>query len=309
MKVLKPVQENLFSSLLSWLCDGYWPLDEEHADQPITIRSPQRTYTLQRLLAVGDVADIHLASAGKDAMTSGESCYLLKVSRVPEGLPLLDNERKTLAGLLQAAGDTTYGKYFPHLVESFTAIDKIQKRVNIFAHEPGFYTLEQVHEQHAALDGVHLAWIFKRLLTVLGFSNRQDTVHGAILPCQVMLHAAGHGLRLVGWGHSVAIGRRIKTIPTRYKDWYPPEVLIKQPAVAGTDLFLAARCMIYLAGGDPVRNRMPDAVPVPMQRFFQSCLLEGTRMRPHDAWVLLEEFDELLHQLYGPPKFHELTMT
>ena len=32
-------------------------------------------------------------------------------------------------------------------------------------------------------------------------------------------------------------------------------------------------------------------------------------MRPDDAWELLDEFDELLRQLYGPPKFHELTMT
>ena len=76
-----------------------------------------------------------------------------------------------------------------------------------------------------------------------------------------------------------------------------------------TDLFLAARCLIYLAGGDPVRDRMPDTVPVPMQRFLQSCLLEGTRMRPDDAWALMEDFDELLHALYGPPKFHELTLT
>jgi hypothetical protein len=75
-----------------------------------------------------------------------------------------------------------------------------------------------------------------------------------------------------------------------------------------TDLFLASRCLVYLAGGDPLANRLPDAVPVPMQRFIQSCLLESPRMRPDDAWTLLDEFDDLLRQLYGAPKFHELIM-
>jgi hypothetical protein len=32
-------------------------------------------------------------------------------------------------------------------------------------------------------------------------------------------------------------------------------------------------------------------------------------MRPHDAWALLEDFEEQLRVLYGPPKFHELTLT
>jgi hypothetical protein len=46
-----------------------------------------------------------------------------------------------------------------------------------------------------------------------------------------------------------------------------------------------------------------------MQRFLKTCLLESASMRPDDAWALVEDFDELLHTLYGPPKFHELTLT
>ena len=42
--------------------------------------------------------------------------------------------------------------------------------------------------------------------------------------------------------------------------------------------------------------------------FVRSCLLEGPRMRPDDAWALLDEFDELLRDLYGPPKYHALVM-
>jgi hypothetical protein len=304
MEVFKPGIESWFRWLLSWLGDGYWP--EQRADSPRSLRGPGRTYTLEGLLAVGDVADIYCGTAVGTSGTETEGQYILKVSRVRGGHALLDIERKTLASLLAAAGETTYRKYLPSLVYSFPAPGKFPRRVNVFLSDPGFYTLEEVHAQHPALDGRHLAWIFKRLLTVLGFSHRQHTIHGAVLPCHVMVNAASHGLRLVGWGQSVPKGRPIRTIPTRYRDWFPPEALGKQPAGQATDLFLAARCIVYLAGGDPVTNWMPEAVLQPLQRFLTTCLLESTCMRPDDAWALLEDFDELLRRQYGPPKFHEL---
>jgi hypothetical protein len=270
----------------------------------VAIRGPKRTYLLHDRLAAGDVANIHLAETETE---TEETPFLLKVSRVSEGASVLDNEGRLLNRLLTVVGDTTYRKYLPPLVESFTEQER-QRRVNVFRHDPGFYTLEQVHARHPALEGRHLAWIFKRLLTVLGFCHRQRIVHGAVLPPHVLLHAADHGLRLVGWGQAVSQGRRLTLISTRFREWYPSEVFRKQPAAAGTDLFLAARCLIYLAGGDVAADRMPDAVPTPMQRLLRSCLLEGHGMRPNDAWNLMDEFDGLLRRLYGPPKFVELKM-
>jgi hypothetical protein len=286
-------------SLVHWLSDGYWPTADQYIDG----------YDLQRLLAVGDIADIHLAATADGSRAGAEMLYVLKVARRPEGDAHLNIERRNLTNLLSAAGTTTYRNYLPALVDSFPTTGRFARRINTFRYVPGFHTLEQVHEQHPALDGRHLAWIFKRLLTVLGFSHRQKIIHGAVLPCHAMIHAAGHGLQLVGWGQSVAAGQRIRTVPGCYRDWYPAEVRKQRPASPATDLFLAARCLVYLAGGDPLTNWMPDSVPPPMRRFLDTCLLESARMRPDDAWALLEDFDELLQGLYGPPKFHELTMT
>jgi hypothetical protein len=221
------------------------------------------------------------------------------------GKVLMDNERRTLLRLVAAVGDSTYRNYLPTL----RTVDGAAERVGVPSHEPWLYTLEQVHDRHPALDGRHLAWIFNRLLTVLGFCHRQGYVHGAILPCHVLIDPADHGLRLSGWGASVATGQRIDRLVEDYREWYPPEVAAKRPVSAATDLFLATRCMIYLAGGDPVRDRMPEAVPAPMQRFFQTCLLTGAAMRPDDAWKLMDEFQDLLRRLYGPPRFHHLSMT
>jgi hypothetical protein len=298
-----------FASLFSWLCDGYWPTADGHEALLVRSRDVGRRYTPLRLLASGDVADVHLATDADEPHDAKEVHYLLKMVRVPQGNARLDIERRSLTKLLAAAGHTTYRKYLPALVDSFATADRCPRRINVFRWEPGFTTLEQVHERHPALDGRHLAWIFKRLLTVLGFCHRQNTLHGAVLPCHAMIHAAGHGLQLVGWGQSVAVGQRIRTVPARYRDWYPAEVQHHLAARPATDLFLAARCLVYLAGGDPVTNRVPEAVPRPMRRFLNTCLLESARMRPNDAWALLEDFDELLQALYGPPRFHELTLT
>jgi serine/threonine protein kinase len=253
------------------------------------------------------VADVYLAGAGPVAVP--ETRYVVKVSRVPDGDMLLRQERAALTALLTAAGDATYRKYLPTLADSFPVRDGgFPRRVNVFLYEPGLFTLEQVHARHPALDGRHLGWVFKRLLTVLGFVHRQGLVHGAVLPAHVLLAPACHGLRLVGWGHSGEVGQPLATVPTRFRNWYPPEVLTKQPATAATDIYLAARCVLYLAGGDPVAAGPPDTVPAPIGRFLRSCLLDGPRMRPGDAWALLDEFDELLGQLYGPPRFHTLVM-
>jgi hypothetical protein len=279
------------------------------ADGPVAIHGPQRTYTLLGRLAAGDIADIHLGATDDRPAPAPQPRYTLKVSRGPAGNPLLDNERQILAHLLVEAGDSTYRHYLPALVESFIADDSPARRVNVFAFEPQWHTLEQVRGQHLALDGPHLAWVFNRLLTVLGFCHRSGILHAAVLPCHVLVHAADHGLQLIGWGQSVATGKPVRHLAARYRQWYPPEVHEGRRASAATDLFGVARCMVYLAGGDPACDRLPDTLPAPMRRFFAGCLLKGQKMRPGDAWALLDEFNELLQRLYGPPKFHPLTLT
>lgn len=300
---------NVLNSVWSWLSDGYWPTAKVRDDLCVRAGDGLRRYEPLRLLASGDVADAHLATTADDPGPVPQPRYLLKVARRADGNAHLDNERRRLTTLLAAAGDTTYRFYLPALADSFATAGRRSQRINVFRFEPSFYTLEQVHEQYPALDGRHLAWIFKRLLTVLGFAHRRNIVHGAVLPNHVLISAADHGLRIVGWGGSVAARRPLWTVSRRYRHWYPAEVQRRRPVGPATDLFLSARCIVYLTGGDPETNRMPDTVPPPMRRFVGSCLLESASMRPSDAWALIEEFDDLLRALYGPPTFHPLTLT
>lgn len=265
-----------------------------------TIKTKTRQYTLESRIAIGDVSDVHLASANTEQ-------YLLKMSRIAGADKLLAHEHFVLSELAEKSGDSTYKFYFPTPIETIKAQDGMRKQVNVFAYDPGGYTAEQIHAKHPALKGEHLAWIYKRILTGLGFAHTHKWIHNAVLPCHLIIYPGTHGVQLIDW-KLASTPAVLKSISAKYRDWYPPEVSKKQPTDPSTDIYMATKCLIYLAGGNPLTKEMPASVPVPMQAFFRSALLEAQRMRPQSAWDLLNEFTDMLKPLYGTPQFHTLSM-
>jgi hypothetical protein len=288
----------VFRRLVQWLEVA------KAAELPETLRSPSRQYVVLRRLAVGDLADVHLAEA------DGRH-YVLKIPRFRAGCRLIEREARHLKAMDKRCGDRRYREYLPRLVETFTVPGSDgDRQANVFAYHEGFYTLEQIRRRHPdGLDARHLAWIFKRMLAVVGFSAVCGLVHGALVPPHVLIHAENHGLQLLDWIHAVRVGQPLVFVPTAYRQWYPSEALAKKSVSPATDLFLAAKCLIYVAGGDPVAEQWPESVPMPMQRFLNTCLFPSPRMRPQDAWQLHEEFDALLVRLFGAPRYHRLVMS
>jgi hypothetical protein len=281
---------------------SFGTLADEARKPPTRIKSPKREYTLDKLLATGDISDVYLA-------TGDGKRYVLKASRITNGVAFLMHEKDVIADILKAADDLTYRKYYPTLSESFTVKDgAIRKQINVYVYEPGFYTLSQVHEQHPKLESRHLAWIYKRLLTAIGFAHQQGYVHGSILPTHVQIHAENHGLQLLGWPHSVKIGEKLTLASAAYLSWYPREARRKEPVTPATDICMATKLIIFMAGGNPVTHQIPSEVPEPMRRFWNSCLLESPRMRPDDAHVLHEDFAQVLRQIFGEPRYVPLIM-
>jgi serine/threonine protein kinase len=192
-------------------------------------------------------------------------------------------------------------------VESFS---NDSRQINAFKWREGLCSGEQVRDRHhRGLDGRHLGWMFNRMLEALGFVHRQGFVHGAVLPPHVLFHAESHGMLLIGWIHAEKANTALKIAPERFRDWYPPECRKKHPATPSVDIYLAAKTVIYLAGGDPVLNRFPDHVPPAIERFVKSCLLESPSMRCQDAWEVRHDFGQVLEGLYGPPAFHPLELS
>lgn len=263
------------------------------------IESSVRTYHLLGEQAGGDVCDVPLA------ISSG-SRYVLKITRHAGANDLLAKECDVLRAVLDGDGPVHYRRYLPELTESFCWESR---RVNAFAYRDGLYTGEEIRLSHPrGVDGRHLGWMLNRTLEVLGYVHEQGWLHGAVLPPHLLFDAADHGLVLIDWIHAQRIGEPLAIVPERFKPWYPPECHRREPATAATDIFLAARSMVYLAGGDPLARTPPPHIPQEMAEFLGRCLHVSPRARPQDAWRLRDGFAELLERLYGPPQFHVLAM-
>jgi serine/threonine protein kinase len=199
----------------------------------------------------------------------------------------MDTEAEALKALWRD-GDPKYRPYAPRLLESFVHEDpaRTRRRVNLVERLNGFVPLSRITR---AIDPRDAAWMWRRLLAGLGWAHRAGVVHGAIVEKHVLIHPGEHGLALVDWCYS---GPR----PVAVVDgaFYPPEVRRDREASPATDIYMATGVMTRLVG-----ERMPKA----MKRFADGCLFDAPRMRPQDAWALLGEFDELLHQLFGPRTF------
>jgi len=105
---------------------------------------------------------------------------------------------------------------------------------------------------------------------------------------------------LVDWCFSVTGGGAVPALVPGHEDWYPDEVLKKQPCGPGTDIAMASRCMTSLMGRRAPRELLD---------FARGCRQRFLQKRPDDAWRLLRELDEVLERLYGPRTFRPFTLT
>jgi serine/threonine protein kinase len=153
-----------------------------------------------------------------------------------------------------------------------------------------------------------MVWMWKRILSALGFAHRHGIVHGAVLPPHVLMRPRDHGAHLIDWMGASKEGRAT-VISAPFAEWYPPEVSEQKRLLPATDIYLAAKCAIYLLGGDPIAESFPETVPALMAAFIKTCLFRIPDRRPQDAWELHAEFDEtVVRPLFGAPKFIDFPM-
>lgn len=255
------------------------------------LTTKRATYRVGGPVATGDIAELRAVDG---------DAALLKLPCSPGDNDLLRAEAAALT-TLAADGDPKFRAYAPRLLESFTHEDagRARRTANVIARQRGFVSLAEVHAGYpGGLDPRDVAWMWRRLLTGLGWAHRTGLVHGAVLPEHVLVHPGEHGLVLVDWCYSVPAGATVPALVARHRAAYPPEVTAKQPATPATDIFMATGLMLRL-----IRNP-PDA----LRRFARGCRYDKPRMRPQDAWHLLGELDELLDDLYGPRRFRPFAM-
>lgn len=280
-----------------------------------TLTTRRAEHQLLRTHTTGDLCDCYRALTTVKGASPQRT--IVKITRDAADNDLIKAEAATLKHLRGPDGDPKRYPFIPELVDSFAYSEPHQaiRSVNVLAMLDGFYDLTQVNAAYPrGIDPRDMAWIWRRLLLVLGYAHSMGVIHGAVLPQHVMILPEQHGLVLADWCYSVRGSVSyppIKAIAETCRTWYPYEVLQKQPPSAATDIALAARCMVWLMGGNPVTGNVPDAVPRALRAFFKGCLATGQTARPDDAWQLLGEFDELLEQMgepFYPRRFHVFSM-
>lgn len=265
-----------------------------------TLASACRIYRLAASLTPGDLCDVHYA-------LSADRAFLLKTARRPGCDGLLAKERQVLGQLQRQAGRSSYGEYFPVPTELFRSGNQL---VSAFEWREGFFSAGEILRHYRrGVDGRHVAWMFNRVLEALGFVHQQGWIHGAVLPPHLLFHAASHGLQLIGWTHAERRDTPLRVVPRKFKAWYPPECRRRAAATPATDIYLAAKSMIWLAGGNPHSDSMSDHLPSALRRCLLECISDRPSRRPQHAWSLHQEFRQLLEDVYGPPQFCYLDMS
>ncbi|MFC1418810.1 molecular chaperone DnaJ [Streptacidiphilus cavernicola] len=269
-----------------------------------TVTTPHHRYTTADLHATGDLALLRRARAAPHRDPYTELDVLLKVPRSPADNDLIAREATALNRLARH-GDPRFHAYAPTLVETFRYTDPADpaphavRQVNAVQRLDGFRPLTDLAAARPeGVDARDAAWIWRRLLVALGYAHRAGVRHGAVLPEHVMIHPELHGVVLVDWCYSVTGAYApLPALVERHRDRYPPEVLAREPATEATDIHLASLCMAELMG---------NQAPLALRAFVVGSTLPDQRRRPHDAWKLLAELDDLLDRRYGPRTFRPL---
>lgn len=286
----------------------FWDLAEDKIKQGlygsgplVTIQTRKNTYTVSKQIATGDICNVYQCDF--DNLRG-----VFKVSRSPQDNDLVENEAQMLKKLIDADTDNQFFAYFPQVVESIAYRDEgssARRQANILRvvediQSPDeLYSLAEVRQHYNnGIDPRDMAWMWRRVLIALGFAHQQGVIHGAVLPPHILIQPQMHGVILVDWCYAIHTGQRIRAIAADYDAWYPREVFKKEDAVPSLDIYMAARCMVDVV----------DNMPARMSKYFEWCMMENARMRPQDAWKLLEEFDEMLEALWGPRRFRKFEM-
>jgi len=281
---------------------------------PVTISSRKGVYEIITRVCSGDLADIYKAQDTKNG-------YLvaLKVVRDPRNNDLLENEAKVIKAVRPPDDkDEQYNRYFPRLHDSFKMNDgATHRQVNVLSWLEYWWTFDQVHSAfHGELLMNHGVWMFNRILGALGYIHGANgIIHGAVVPSNLLAYSSGkatdpwnHGVKLIDWSYAVKIGEKISVIVPEYKDFYPPEVLAKQPAIPATDIYMAAKCIIYVLGGDPKTNQLPPHIPGYLANFLKGCVIGNMASRPGHAWDLHQELKQHMREHYGKRKYVPFNM-
>jgi len=277
--------------------------DVVQEENEYVIKTAKRQYCINSTLAQGDLAAIY---GGECAGSEDKDWKIaIKVIEDPADNDLMQNEIRILKLLHQEA--TTYSKHLPVLLDQFKTSEGqlgiVMRRIDGY----DLYTIREKYKK--GIPPHHIIWVFRRVLSVLGFAHSKGVIHGNIDPSHIMIRPRDHNVYLLDWSYSIfkpgITGQGFKALNEEYS---PTEVRQNKPPIPASDLYSLGKCMVFLLGGDTTRHTMPDEVDQRIQRFIKFFLRESAIQRPRDAWEMYRKLDELREEVFGPHRFREFEM-
>jgi hypothetical protein len=279
-------------------CGGEFGGAETTTAPPIELRAGDLDVVVRERFAFGLVANLYHCSI----RNRGQGVF--KVARTATANKHLAREHAVLTRLHAADVGGRFAPFLPRVVgtRSYAAPPDEPQRANVLAYHPGIhspaelYSLEEVRAAYPkGIDPRDMAWIWRRLLTVLGFVHDQQTIHTCVTPDHVLIEPREHKLVLVGWCGAVRVGETPVLVPPRFEDWRGGAASFERGASPAGDLRAAAKTMSYLLG-----EHSEPAVERHLERAAESTSA--------NAWRLLEDFDRMIEALWGPRQFRTFTM-
>lgn len=264
-----------------------------------------RRYVGHAAPLAGDLCDLYPVDAGDGPL-------LLKAARHARSNDLMAAEARALGQIARELAGDPLRAHFPTLEDAFLLQDSAgsRRQAHAIRLEAGTLSLADVlRARPDGLDPADAAWIFNRILAALGTAHSLGLVHGAVHPEHVLIRPSDHNGVLIDWCYSAPVGAPLAALcPPRAAD-EPPEVAARRPATPATDIYMAARCMSRLLGGDGGAASLPARVPAALRALLGACLIPAPHRRPDDAWQLFDDLGAMLRERYGPPVFRPFPLS
>lgn len=288
---------------------------------PERLQSDRYLYTVTEHLPAGEICDMYRATA---AVGTERHDVIVKIAGASHLNDFVHHEIDTIQYLRQRLGHIGAKpgvlRKSPEIFDTFTFQDR---EAVVLGYIEKYYTLEEIRGMYpSGIAPQHAAWIFNRTIEAIAAAHEAGVVHGAVLPCNMLIRSGDkddplrHTGTLVNWAYAVRQNED-KTWPRitamsdegEYRAFYPPEVEAREPATPATDIAMAAGCAIYLLGGDVARGEVPESTPWEMSVFLREyCRNRNPAARPQDVFTFHREFHDMLRRLFGPPQFYFLSL-
>ncbi len=232
--------------------------------------------------ALGDTCNLYHCRIGTSAQSG-----VFKIARNFRGNHSVQSGHETLQRLHAADVDGRAAPFLPKpiAITTYRSPDLQPGRVASMLgyHESinsatELYSLAEVRAAYpAGVDPKHLAWMWRRLLTVLGFAHASRVLHSAVKLEHVLIEPREHKLVLIGWSSAVTLN----------SDW----------RAGGLDASPLRADLAAAAG--MVRLLAPSDIDPALVRYFD----RAQSSSDVDASSLLADFDRLIDAMWGPRTF------